>query len=189
MELFQLLSTKISCDGIARLEIDRLFTRREYSKGEQLLTVDNLSRKLFFMESGLGRSFYFKDQKDITHLFFGENKFNIPLHNIFYGTPSPYAFELLEDSIVRIADYSEIEQYLDKSIALQKFSNMLLLDLLKASSDKIFMTQFQSASERYDSLLTMYPDILLKAPLGHIASYLGITQQTLSVIRAGHKVK
>ncbi|RAJ77286.1 CRP-like cAMP-binding protein [Chitinophaga dinghuensis] len=184
MELGQFLHQSISCSKDVNMRIDSLFVRKEFNKGHQLLPVDNQSRLLFFIESGLGRSYYFKDQKDITHLFLGENKFYFPIHNIFNSTASPYAFELLEKSVVRIADYMEVEQHIDQSPSLQKFSRMLLAELLKESSDRLHSIQFQSARERYESLLISHPDILLKVSLGHIASYLGITQQTLSVIRS-----
>jgi len=59
-----------------------------------------------------------------------------------------------------------------------------LINVLSAFSDHLFQIQFQTARQRYQILLENHPDILLRTPLGHIASYLGITQQTLSVIRA-----
>ena len=60
----------------------------------------------------------------------------------------------------------------------------LLIDTLKTFSDRLYAIQFQSAQERYNTLLAQYPTLLQQVSLGHIASYLGITQQTLSVIRA-----
>jgi hypothetical protein len=61
---------------------------------------------------------------------------------------------------------------------------LLLINVLYSVSGKLYSIQFQTALERYKSLIESHPDILLRAPLGHVASYLGITQQTLSVIRS-----
>ena len=65
---------------------------------------------------------------------------------------------------------------------------MLLISFLKNLSDRLYAIKFQTAQERYELLLKNYPQILLRVPLGHVASFLGITQQTLSVIRAGNDV-
>ena len=61
----------------------------------------------------------------------------------------------------------------------------LLISAIKNLTDKLYAIKFQTAQERYRLLLENYPQIILRVSLGHIASLLGITQQTLSVIRAG----
>lgn len=61
----------------------------------------------------------------------------------------------------------------------------LLISAIKNLTDKLYAIKFQTAQERYQLLLENYPQIILRVSLGHIASLLGITQQTLSVIRAG----
>ena len=68
---------------------------------------------------------------------------------------------------------------------MEKFIRLLLVNILHTIAEKLYAIQFQTAQDRYKTLLETQPDILLRAPLGHIASYLGITQQTLSVIRSG----
>jgi hypothetical protein len=59
--------------------------------------------------------------------------------------------------------------------------------MVKLFSDRLYSLQFHTAQERYSTLLNDHSSILMRAPLGHIASYLGITQQTLSVIRSKTK--
>jgi hypothetical protein len=59
-----------------------------------------------------------------------------------------------------------------------------LINVLHTIAEKLYSIQFQTALDRYKSLIESHPDLLLRAPLGHLASYLGITQQTLSVIRS-----
>lgn len=82
-------------------------------------------------------------------------------------------------------NYSRIEKLIETDPKLILFSQFVMGSIIKELADRLRSIQFQSAQERYDNLITNYPDILLRVPLGHIASYLGITQQTLSVIRAG----
>jgi len=143
-----------------------------------------LSKKVYFIESGLLRSYYTKDDKDITHFFFSENSFSLSIESVFYNTPSPIGLELLEPSTLRWIYFNDLEIYINKYNQLEKLMRILLIDVMKKLSERLYMTQFQSAQERYKTILEKHPDILLRAPLGHIASYIGITQQRLSVIRS-----
>lgn len=184
MELIEYFKqhTKLSAELEATL--DRAFQEETVPKGYRVVEPNTSSKKLFFIEKGLARSFYYKETKDITHNFFSENGFYTSIESVFYQTPSPYGFEFLEKSTIRVVSYPEIERVLSQSSELEQFIRQLLIDLLKTLSDRLYSIQFQSAQERYQSMIEGYPDILLRAPLGHVASYLGITQQTLSVIRA-----
>lgn len=165
------------------IALDQDFKRKKCIKGQKLLEPGNLSTKLFFIEKGLVRTFYTKNEKDITHYFFPENTFTLPIDSVFYQRPSPYGIEVLEPSIIRWVPFSTIEKHIEKSPNLEKFIRSLLIDVLRGFSDRLSALQFQSAQERYKTLMDNHPDILLRASMGHIASYLGITQQTLSVIR------
>lgn len=183
MELISYLKTQANLPEPIEARLNDVFKRQEFTKGHELLPPQNFSRKVFFVEKGLARLFYLKEGKDITHLFLAENSFTMPIESIFYNKPSPYGLELLEDSTIWYASYAEVETYVEQSSELEKFIRLLLIDVLKIFSDRLYALQFQSAKEKYQSMIDKHPNILLRAPLGHIASYLGITQQTLSVIR------
>lgn len=163
---------------------DSLWYYEELPKGHRLLSEGSRSRKIFYVEEGLLRLFYNKDGKDITHQFFSEGDLYVPIENIFLNQPFPFCLELLENCIVRAVDSSFIENELEKDVKFLSFSRNLAVSAIKKLSDQIHSLRFQSAQERYDILLKKHSNILLRAPLGHIASYLGITQSTLSVIRS-----
>lgn len=165
-------------------KLDVLFQEVPVSKGQRDLEPDSFSRKLYFMEQGLARTFYYKDGKDITHYFFRENSFYTPIECTFYDKASPYGFEFLTKGVVRVVSFPELDELLSTIPELQQFTRQMLIEFLRQFSERLYGLQFQSAQERYQALLQQYPEILLQAPLGHIASYLGITQQTLSVIRS-----
>ena len=93
--------------------------------------------------------------------------------------------EVLEPSKVRVAEFAQVEAVINNYPKLERFMRMLLISFLKNLSDTLYAIKFQTAQECYELLLKNYPQILLRVPLGHVASFLGITQQTLSVIRAG----
>ena len=184
MDLISFLRQHLRLTTEQETALDNAFRRDVLPKGHKLLLPGNHANKVFFFEKGLARSYYIKHDKDITHYFYAENTVNMPIESIFYHHESPYGLELLEKSTVRTISYPEAEQYFDQSVGLQKVARLLLVDVLSSFSNRLYSLQFESAQERYHTMLLQYPDILLRAPLGHIASYLGITQQTLSVIRS-----
>lgn len=184
MELISFIRQHVQLPAEMEAALDHAFKREEHPKHYKLLQPDNWSKKVCFVEQGLIRTYYLKDGKDITHHFFPENSFNMPIESIFYGHTSPYGVELLENSVVRTISYPDVEKYFGQSSELEKFIRFLLIDVLKSFSDRLYALQFQSAQERYKTMIDNYPNILLRAPLGNVASYLGITQETLSRIRA-----
>lgn len=165
-------------------EISQATIRERLPRNYHLLLPGNHSKKIFFFEDGFARTYYYKNGKDITHYFYKENDSFGPLESIFHNRPSRYGLELLEDSTIYTIQYPQIVKYLDNSLEVNKLVRMIAANSLLAFYDRMDNIQFHSARERYNHLLENYPGILLHAPLRHIASYLGITQPTLSVIRS-----
>jgi CRP-like cAMP-binding protein len=183
------------------MEIETFFTSQSYSeehaskiasifkmetvhKGQKLLEPDNHGTKVYFVQEGLLRTYYLKEGKDITHHFFLENTFALPLESIFFNRATPYGIESLEAGIIVSAHYRDFEKLSEIYPSLQKTISLLLIDVLNAFSERLYAIQFQTAQDRYQAMVDNHPDLLRRAPLGHIASYIGITQQTLSVLRA-----
>jgi len=166
-------------------KFDDIFRHEYVKKGEILFRPEGFSQKIIFIEKGLIRTYYLKDGKDITYLFLSENSFLAPVECVFYNRPAPYGWEALENCEIRTAPYREFELLFSQVPGMEKFVRMLLINILDTVAGKLYSIQFQTAQDRYRSLMESHPDILLRAPLGDVASYLGITQQTLSVIRSG----
>ena len=164
--------------------VDKAFHVEYHSKGSILLQPDSLSQKFMFIEKGLLRTFYTFNDKDVTHFFFDENSFLATIESIFFNKTDPYGRQALEDCVLRTIHSRDFASLTKKIVNMKEFAFLVAVDVCKLFADRIFSLQFQNAQERYANLLEVNPTILLRAPLGHIASYLGITQQTLSVIRA-----
>nr|WP_295930573.1 Crp/Fnr family transcriptional regulator [uncultured Dyadobacter sp.] len=185
MELLQFVKQHILLSSEMEAKVLMAFKNEELPKGHRLLSPDNFSQKVFYIEKGIARTYYIKDGKDITHSFIPGGTFFVSIESVFFNNPSPYGAEIMENSMVRTILYQDLEKFIDESNALQKLSRIVMISAVKTFSDKLYSIQFQSAQERYNSMLEKFPDIMLRVPLGHIASYLGITQETLSRIRAG----
>ena len=184
MPLIQFFKTKFSLSSEMLVLIDDSFAYEEHAKGSIFLEPDNLSKKLIFLEKGLYRTFHFIDNKQVTHYFWDKGTFNSPIESIFYDQKAPYGWEAIETCHVRSIDYKNFEKILAQSEDLNAYSRVYLADLISILQDRILGLLFRTAEERYAFFLKDFPKIAHRVPLGHLASYLGITQQTLSVIRA-----
>lgn len=183
MDILEYLKKDINLTPTIENKLEKAFKREYYNKGQHILLPFGNSQKIIFIERGLIRSYYTKIDKDITHHFFMENSFVVSLESIFYKQPSTYGWEILEETTIRYMYYQDFESYVQEIPGFEKFIREQLIEMIVQFSNKLYSIQFQTAQDRYASLLENFPGILQRASLGHIASYLGITQQTLSVIR------
>ena len=167
----------------AQNAVESSFEQQVFSKNDYLLTEGKICRHLYFLEKGAVRGYYNLDRKEITYWFAFENDFVTSFHSFITQQPSVENIQFLEGSIVwciskeKLAtlfnDYHEIERLV--RIAYEKYYIRL--------EERFVGAQFKTASERYENLLHQSPHILERVPLGYIASYLGISQETLSRIR------
>ena len=165
-------------------KVEQVAVTKMFAKKEVVLDTDNYSRNVFFIEEGLVRMFYYKSGKDITHYFFSEKTFAAGTESVFYHKKSIYGIEALEVTTITLIPFDIIAGLASHSIAVNRLVQSILLQTLMGFSMRLQSLQFETAQERYQKLMEEHPDILLRAPLGDIASYLGISQQTLSVIRS-----
>jgi CRP-like cAMP-binding protein len=165
------------------LAFDDILTCVHYKKGELVQECNTKSDRIYILKSGLLRSYYFQNGNDITAHFATEYSIIGAIDSLLKKKKSIYAIEALEDSEVLLLNYYEMESFLDQNPQYERLarqvSQLLYLDLVERLEGMMFL----SAKERYDHFNTRYPNLNTKVNLGHIASYLGITQETLSRVR------
>ena len=148
-----------------------------------LQTQGRISNKIYIVEKGVVRTFYYKDGKDITYSIATQNDFAGSMSSFFMQKPSNKFVETLEESELWELEYDKLESLFEVNQELSRigrlFTNYGISIMEKRFDDMMFYT----AKERYDILMHERPEIIQKVPLGMIASYLGITQETLSRIR------
>ena len=158
--------------------------RKIYQKGELLSKQSQYNNTVFFVEEGLLRMFYYENGKDITTNFYSEGKITANIDTIFKNELSKNNIETIEKSIITTCNYQKLENLCSVSLTAVNFSRYILGNLMIQMSKRISSLQFMTAKEKYAQLLEENPNIILRAPLGMIASYLGISQETLSRIRS-----
>ena len=153
-------------------------------KDHQLLRSRTTSREIYFVVSGLARTFYELDGRDVTQYFATEGTIIGGVDSFFSQRPSDIQIQTLEPCLLQSISYQTLEKLYQQSHALERVGRLLSTQAFLRMQERLYSLQFHSATQRYHNLLASSPDILQRASLGHVASYLGMTQVTLSRIRA-----
>lgn len=152
-------------------------------KRQELVREGQTSNKMYFVVQGALRAYYLKDGNDITDWFAFENEFICPIRSFFDDVPSPHYIEALDDGLVLEMTKQDIAYLSDKYRNFERLGNLITTQTMLKLQKRIVSLQFENARQKYLNLLQEKPDIELRVPLLHIASYLGITNETLSRIR------
>lgn len=184
MTIADFLQNLVSFTAEEIRDILTYFKQESVAKNQILVEQNEICKSLYFIEEGMGRSYYLKENgKEITQWFFGVGKFMTSADSFFQQTPSLYYLEVLENSVVYSISKANLDILFGRYRNMEKLGRLVAIEMLTKMVNKLNAIQFQTAKERYDYMLTEFPDIAYQVPLGHIASYLGMTQETLSRIR------
>jgi CRP-like cAMP-binding protein len=184
MELSDYLKNIAKLSDSLEDDLKILFEPKEFSKGDHLFKEGEICRRMYYIEKGLVRVYYYSvNGKEITAWFSAENSLITALDSFYYHKPTHDYCEVLEDSVIYPIKFSEWEKILNSEKGA-RLAFYILYDITRKMTDYISSIKFQTAEERYKALVKENPAILQRTSLGHIASYLNITQETLSRIRS-----
>jgi CRP-like cAMP-binding protein len=155
-------------------------------KNRELQAIGHTCKTIYFIKKGVARIYYFKDGIDITERFFFENNLIARVESLFTGKPSRKAIQILEDAEIIAIDSTQLFKLYDAFPEIERLFRKIVEAAYVETVNRIEGMQFHSAEERYKALLNEAPDVLMRVPLKYVASYLGITQVSLSRIR-GHR--
>ena len=165
--------------------IERLLEKRDFEKGELILSEGQISHYIAFIGQGMVRQFYYKNGKDITEHFSYEGCIVMCIESLLKQEPTRLMIEALEDGTAYMLPYDKLMLQTEVSWELNLFYRKILEHSLITSQIKADSWRFETARERYNNLLNTQPEVIKRAPLSHIASYLLMTPETLSRVRAG----
>lgn len=164
-------------------DFQKIMKKESFSKKELLHNEGTVCNHLFLIEKGIARSFYYKDGKDITAHFAIENGTITAIDSFIQRKNSRYNIELLEDSEIISISHQDMHDLLQEKPQYEKYIRIFLEQIYIDLAERIEDLLFHTAKERYDKLVENTPNLLQRVNLKHIASYIGITQETLSRIR------
>ena len=175
--------TKLSDNELNTLS--SLMEARQVKKGEHYLQQGQVCHHLGFLAKGIMRVYHLANDKEYTSYFnFGErNPFVSSFSSFITRKPSQESIHALEDCDLLVISYEHLQKLYEESFGLQKMGRMIAEYNYTLAMKRIYSLQHFTAQERYNELLVIYPNLVNQVPHHYIASYLGITPESLSRIR------
>lgn len=160
------------------------FRPRVVKKKKDLLRVGEVCRFHAFVAKGFMRSFSV-DNKGADHIIqiACEGHWIGDLYSIFTGKPSHLCIEAIEDTVVLLIESDRLEELYIQVPPLERYFRKTLQAAYVNTLQRLSSTLSEPAEVRYTKLIKDQPSLLKRVPLGYIASYLGITPESLSRIR------
>lgn len=182
--ILSFLNPELSADKIILDDFSSRIIFHEYKKGECLYRPGDRCNHLYFVLQGLVRASYFKEGKDISCHFTKEGEVCTAIDAFFQRSKTQYQLEFLEEGHVAGISHSDLHELFDLYPRFGKFGRELVIHEYGILVERVNSIQFFTAKERYDRFMADNADLFQRVSLGHIASFLGISQETLSRIRA-----
>lgn len=168
-----------------RAQLAEALIRKDVNKGEIILNEGQIAREMIFVGKGMLRQFYYKNGKDVTEHFSYEGCIVMCIESFLKQEPTRLMVETLEPAVIYLFPYAVLQRLLTTCPEINIFYRKVLEYSLIVSQIKADSWRFETARERYNLLLENHPEIIKRAPLSHIASYLLMTPETLSRVRSG----
>jgi CRP/FNR family transcriptional regulator, anaerobic regulatory protein len=161
----------------------KILKHRKFSKKEFLLKAGHICRSVCFVQQGLFRCFYLKDQHEVCSWFMKEGDVIVSVESFFNQTISYESIQAIEECEVYCIEHAQLE-YIYRTFPEFNFvARVLLQKYYTLSEQRLYSLRMQRSQERYDYLLEHHPEFILRVPAKYIASYLGLTEVTISKIR------
>lgn len=154
------------------------------AKGDLIVAEGEVCRNIMYIDKGLLRQFYNKNGKPVTEYLAVEGTIMMCIESLFKEEPSLQQVEALENAHVFCLPKAKLEEVALHNVNIQILYRKILEESLIISQIRADLMRFESAENRYKRLCKMSPQVALRAPLIHIASYLQMTPETLSRVRA-----
>jgi CRP-like cAMP-binding protein len=152
-------------------------------KNDLLVAQGAVENRLHFIVDGVTRSFFQKDEKEISFEFYFTGMFISSYASFLTQTPSAHSIEAFTPLTVLSIQYADFKMLLSKSRSIEMFSRQLTEELFKKVSERNRDLLSLTATERYVKLLNMHTQYVREIPLKYLASYLNVTPESLSRIR------
>ncbi|HQT24609.1 MAG: cyclic nucleotide-binding protein [Sphingobacteriales bacterium 17-39-43] len=186
MDIFSFLESIHKVSDQARVALQNIINVNSYKKNEIVQDIGSRCKTIYFVKDGCARIFYYKDGNDITEHFAFENELIVRAESLFTGKPTSKGIQAIDKSTILSIDSESLFQLYNQYHDIERLFRLLFEKEYVNTVKRIENLQFMSAKERYAELLKT-TDYVQKIPLKYIATYLGITQVSLSRIRADVK--
>jgi len=182
--LFEHISKKITLTKEEEDKLKPFFIPKKYRKRQYMLQQGDICKYIAFVEKGMLRS-YQVDDKGNEHViqFAPEGWWIADNYSFLTGNLSNYDIDVLEDAEVLLITQASMEEMLQTIPVMERYMRILMQNSLISMQSRIACTLGSNAEERYRGVLKALPNIAQRVPQHMLASFLGITPETLSRVR------
>ena len=164
--------------------LESILVPMKFAKGEMILKEGEVCENIYYIEHGLIRQFYFKNGKQITEHLGEDRTIFMCIESLFREEPTKLQVEAIEPTTVYALPKQRLEQVALHNVNIQILYRKILEESLIISQVHADLVRFETAQDRYKKMCKLCPQVILRAPLVYIASYLQMTPETLSRVRA-----
>lgn len=164
--------------------LESILVPMKFAKGEMILSEGKVCENIYYIERGLIRQFYFKNGKQITEHLGEDRTIFMCIESLFREEPTKLQVEAIEPTTVYALPKRRLEQVALHNVNIQILYRKILEESLIISQVHADLVRFETAQDRYKKMCKLSPQVILRAPLVYIASYLQMTPETLSRVRA-----
>ncbi|MCF3111970.1 Crp/Fnr family transcriptional regulator [Niabella sp. CC-SYL272] len=184
MQLTQILDQVYPLPQETREKVIGQVQEVRFEKHHLLMRAGRVEPYLYFIKSGIVRAYADTGGHEITFWFGSEGETIVSMNSYVAGKPGYEHIELMEPCILYELRTAALQQLYQQDLQIANWGRKFAERELIKTEERLISRQFKTAAQRYRELLTDSPDLLQRIPLCHIASYLGITQVSLSRIRS-----
>ncbi len=184
MEPKQVINSIHIMPATSCLKIEQILKPVRLPKGHLLIRADKIEPSLYLIKSGIVRAYMMREDQEVTFWFGTEEEIILSMRSYTEDKPGYENIELLEDCELFQIKTADLRKLFAEDIDIANWGRKLVERELIKTEQRLISKQFKTGKERYLELMEQHPGLLHRVQLGHIASYLGITQVSLSRIRA-----
>lgn len=156
----------------------------KFRKGDTILKSGDVCRNIYYIDKGLIRQYYYKYDKEVTEHLGEDHTIFMCIESLFKEEPSKIEVEALEATVLFALPKVDLERVALHNVNIQLLYRKILEESLIISQVHADLVRFETAQNRYKRMCKLMPQVVLRAPLVYIASYLQMTPETLSRVRA-----
>ena len=164
-------------------QLCRIVSSRRYLKRETLLRASRICPAIWYIEKGLVGHFYEKSGRTLCSGFLLENNFVLPIVSFFPQRPSAESIVALEDTHTHLITHEQLLALLARYPEFNLPIRLLVQHSYQAAAERLQAFHHQTPVEKYRYLIMHRPELILRVSNTHLASYMGMTIETLSRIK------
>jgi CRP-like cAMP-binding protein len=188
-KLIQLLDAIIPLSAGLEKHLRSKIRRIDYQKGDIILAEGAVCQSIFYIESGLVRSFYRLNGKEVSNWFMKEGDICISVLSFLRQTPSYDILVALEPCLCWGITHGQLEETYKKYPAFNVHGRMISNEYYCRSEERIFAMRRQAPQDKYEQLMKQDPELVLRVPNSQMASYLDVGGRTYDMIRKVYREK